>query len=293
MNKIPRQRRKHWLHIVLALVVIILGVFGYGFAETYMVETKEYTFAHQDVPTAFDGVRIAFVSDIHRSPFFSQERVRHLVERVNSLEPDLILLGGDYVYLDTDYAASCFAELENLRAPLGCYAILGNHDYGKYTEGHHGPLETIEAINAAGITLLRDKAVWVERAGTRIRIGGVSDYEVDRPSVVEILQGTGPHDLVILAAHEPDYAEELPEGAVDLMLAGHTHGGQVTFFGLWAPYVPSAYGQKYRTGLVKTGSTSVIVSNGIGTSTIPPIRLFARPQIVIVTLKHTPLGPKA
>lgn len=293
MNKTRGRRRNRWIRILIAVLAVIVVALAYGYGETYLLEIKNYSFVHRDVPAAFDGLRIAFLSDIHRGPFFSQERVRSLVERVNALEPDIVLLGGDYVYLDTGYAASCFAELKNLQAPLGCYAVLGNHDYGKYTDGHHGPLEIIRAMAAAGITLLRDEAVWVEKAGARLRIGGVSDYGVDRPSVAQILEGTDPRDLVILVSHQPDYAEELPEGAIDLMLAGHTHGGQVTFFGLWAPHVPSEYGQKYRTGQVKTGSTLVIVSNGIGTSTIPPIRLFARPQIVLVTLKTGPASSEA
>ena len=276
-----------------ALLTVIVAVLAYGYGETYWLQVKEYTFVHRDVPPAFNGLRIAFLSDIHRSPFFSQARVRSVVEQVNSLRPDLIVLGGDYVYLYTDYAASCFAELKNLEAPLGCYGVLGNHDYGKYTDGHHGPAEVIQAMAEAGITLLRDEAVWVERQGARIRLGGVSDYGVDRPSLARILESTAPHDFVILVSHQPDYAEELPQGAVDLVLSGHTHGGQITFFGLWAPYVPSQYGQKFRTGLVKTDKTTVIVSNGIGTSTVPPIRLFARPQIVIVTLKSSPSSLRA
>ncbi len=89
---------------------------------------------------------------------------------------------------------------------------------------------------------------------------------------------------MVLASHEPDFAEELQPGAVDLVLSGHTHGGQMTFFGLWAPFVGSEYGQKYRTGMVVNGVTTVIVSNGVGTI-FPPLRFFARPQIVVITLE--------
>jgi len=142
----------------------------------------------------------------------------------------------------------------------------------------------------AGITLLRDEAVWVERNGERIRMGGVSDYRVDNPRFRPTVRGTGEDDFVLLVSHEPDLAEELPRGAVDLVLSGHTHGGQVTVFGLWAFHVPSDYGQKYRTGRVANEATTVIVSNGIGTSTIPPVRLFARPQIVVITLERSPAG---
>lgn len=283
-----RTRRRRWLQASIALFVVIVALIGYGYAETYRIEVKEYMHADSDLPSAFDGTRIALITDIHRGPFFSQDRVRSLVERVNSLQPDLILLGGDYVFLGTDYAASCFEELAGLEAPLGRFAVLGNHDYGEYKGGEKGPALVIGAMQAAGITLLRDRGEWIEEQGERIWVAGVSDYSVDEPSLELALHGAGEGDFVILVSHNPDYAEELPGGAVNLMLAGHTHGGQVTLFGLWAPHLPSDYGQKYRTGLVETEVTTVIVSNGIGTSTIPPVRLLARPQIVVITLQSGP-----
>jgi hypothetical protein len=92
------------------------------------------------------------------------------------------------------------------------------------------------------------------------------------------------NDFVILVSHTPDFAENLKTDKIDLMLSGHTHGGEVTFFGLWAPYIPSDYGQKYRTGIIKTDKTTVLVSNGIG-NTFLPIRFFARPQINIIDLE--------
>jgi predicted MPP superfamily phosphohydrolase len=280
-----RRLRRRWWLIALAILVMSVALLAYSFAETYRLETKEYTFISPDLPANFEGTRVVLITDVHRSPFFSQDRVRSLVERVDALEPDLIILGGDYVYTNTSYAASCFAELGRLNAPLGCFAVLGNHDYGKYENGGDGPAPVIQAIDDAGITLLRDRAVWIEKDGARIRVGGVGDSAVDRPDVGPTLEETNKSDFVLLISHNPDYAEELPAGAVDLVLSGHTHGGQVTFFGLWALQVPSEYGQKYRTGVVTTEATTVIVSNGVGTSTIPPIRLFARPQIVVITLR--------
>ncbi|MFH0915713.1 MAG: metallophosphoesterase, partial [bacterium] len=106
------------------------AVLAYGFAESYRIEVKQFTVTSPDVPAGFDGTRIVLLTDIHRAAFFSQSRVRELVERVNALKPDLVVLGGDYVYANTDYEASCFAELALLEAPLGRFAVLGNHDYG-------------------------------------------------------------------------------------------------------------------------------------------------------------------
>ena len=98
------------------------------------------------------------------------------------------------------------------------------------------------------------------------------------------IKDTEKNDFVILLSHNPDYIEKLQSDKIDLMLSGHTHGGQITFFGLFAPLIPSAYGQKYRTGLVETVQTKLLVSNGIRKVT-PPVRFFARPQINIVYLQ--------
>lgn len=285
MGLFRRRRRNGWVAVLVAVFVVIAAVLAYGYAETYRIEVEQYTFVDPDVPAVFDGTRIAFLTDIHRGPFLSQDRVRSLVERVNALEPDMVLLGGDYVYADTDYAASCFAELRNLEAPLGVFAVLGNHDYEEHDDGTYDPSRVIQAIDQAGIALLQDGGVWIDERGERIRVGGVSDLNKGRPRVRSVLEGTTEADLVLLVSHNPDYSERIPEDAVDLVLSGHTHGGQISFFGLWAPYVPSDFGQKYRTGVVVNDVTTVIVSNGIGTSTIPPIRLLTRPQIVVITLE--------
>ena len=280
-------RRSHRLRrVVLAVLAIVVVCLAYGFAETYRVETKEYVFTSPDLPVQFDGTRVVFIADIHRGPFYSQDRVRSLVQGVETLDPDLIVLGGDYVYLDPEYAASCFEELAQLEAPLGRFAVLGNHDYGDHSDDSEGPGPVVAALEHAGITLLRDGAEWVERDGARLRVAGVDDFKMGTPDLDATLRGAGQDDFVLLVSHNPDLAEQVPPGAVDLMLSGHTHGGQVTFFGLFAFFVPSQNGQKYRTGLVNVDGTTVIVSNGVGTSTIPPMRIFARPQVVVITLQH-------
>lgn len=264
---------------------MVVALLGYGYSETYRLEVKHYTFAAPDVPAAFDGLQIAFITDVHRSIFFTHGRIERIADRVNDLEPDLILLGGDYVYGSTSYGDSCFEALSRLRAPLGTYAVLGNHDYRVHDSDGRDPTRVLSAIEKTEITHLRNEGVWLEQAGERIRLGGAADFWGDEPALDPVIAGTSTDDLVILVSHNPDYAEELPAGAVDLVLAGHTHGGQVTFFGLWAPHVPSEYGQRYRTGLVRTDAATVVVSNGVGVI-FPSVRFFARPQIVVVTLIH-------
>jgi predicted MPP superfamily phosphohydrolase len=287
-ERAARSRKlNRWWIVALAVFVVLAALLGYMFAEPFRIEVVQYEFAGPQVPAEFDGTKIILLTDIHRSWFSSQERVRDLVEKVNGLNPDVVALAGDYVYVNTDYEDSCFTELAALRAPLGRFAVLGNHDYAEYSSADNAadPSAAIQAIEAAGVDLLDDKGVWLERNGARIRLGGVSDYRMGRPDLAPTVDETTPADLVVLLCHNPDYAETLPANAVDLMLSGHTHGGQVTFFGLWAPYLPSEFGQKYRTGMVRNDNATVIVSNGIGTI-FPPLRFFARPQIVEITLRH-------
>jgi predicted MPP superfamily phosphohydrolase len=258
---------------------------GCGLLDTARIETVRYTCESPDTPPAFDGLRIVFVSDIHRGPFYSETMVRQLVDRVNALHADLILLGGDYVYSGTKYESSCFSQLSRLQAPLGCFAVLGNHDYGRPDSADPGPGLAIKAAAEAGIPLLRNEGVWLEKEGQRIRLGGVADYSASTPELGPVIQGTKKSDFVLLVSHNPDVSEDLPAGAVDLVLSGHTHGGQITFFGIWGLYVPSDYGQKYRTGIVNNAMTTVIVSNGIGVSSPLPVRIYAPAQIVLVTLR--------
>ena len=279
-------RRTRWALAATILVAVVVAVAAYSFSETYRLEVKAYTFTSPEVPAAFDGARVVLLTDIHRSFFFSEKRLAKLVDRVNAMDPDLVVLGGDYVYGSKDLEAAAFAELARLKAPLGTFAVLGNHDYDHPGGDRNDPTPAIEAATKAGVPLLDNSGVWIEKSGQRIRLGGVSDLQQGHPNVVAAVDGAVASDLVVLVSHEPDFAEALGPGAADLVLSGHTHGGQITLFGLWAPFPGSDYGQKYRSGVVTNGNTTVIVSNGVGTI-FPPLRFFARPQIVVVTLKRT------
>jgi predicted MPP superfamily phosphohydrolase len=261
------------------IIIIIALLLAYTFIEPYWLKTKTYTIASPEVPASFQKTKIVFLSDIHHGPFFSVKRLRKLVEKVNRLGPDIILLGGDYVHRAPKYIAPCFRELSGLNAPLGVYGVLGNHDYWE------DPELTRKCMTEAGIRLIDNRAHWVEKSGKRIKIGGVGDYYYDIQDLEPTIAGTTKEDFVILVTHNPDYVEEISTNKVDLVFAGHTHGGQVTFFGLWAPLIPSQYGQKYRTGLLSIGEMRVIVTNGIGTIT-PPVRFFARPQIVVAVFDY-------
>ncbi|MGE5416802.1 MAG: metallophosphoesterase [Acidobacteriota bacterium] len=263
---------------IIAILAIILIVALYSLLEPYLLEVKPYTITSEQIPPAFDGLSIVFLSDIHRGPFFSEDRVANLVYKVNEINPDIVLLGGDYVHVHNRYMPSCFRELANLKTK-NKFGVLGNHDY------YGGADLTRYYMATAGIRCLNNRSVWLNRGKQRIKLGGVGDLEEDVQDLSPTINNVNASDYVILLSHNPDYAESITSNKVDLVLSGHTHGGQITFFGLWTPVNKSNYGQKYQTGLVQAPHTKVLVSNGIG-SVIVPLRFGARPQIVQLTLKH-------
>jgi len=270
---------KKWVFAVL----VVASLAAYMLVEPYLLRVREYDFTDSDVPEPFAGKKIAFVSDIHCGQFFPPERVRGLVENVNELGADIILLGGDYVdsagMFEGMFTGQCIRELNSLKAPLGVYGVLGNHEHWS------GKDESVKALEEAGVTLIDNSGVWVRLDGDRIRVGGMADPESGWVDVNPALEGVSEDDLVVIVSHRPDFAEGLKTEKVDLFISGHTHGGQITLFGLWSPFIPSIYGEKYRSGLIETNRTKVIVSNGVGTTSLP-IRFFAPPDIVLVTLER-------
>lgn len=259
---------------------MLATVFAYSLFEPYWIEEKITTFESSEIPQNFQDFKIVFVSDIHSGPFVSQKRIANFVQKINAQNPDIIILGGDFIEDDPKYIAPCFEELKKLTAKKGIYGVIGNHDA---REAYN---KTYKTMQEAGITPLENDAEWIEIDGQKIKLGGVTWDGTEDPDISPTTEDTNKNDFVILASHIPDFAEELKTDKIDLMLSGHTHGGQVTLFGLYAPYIPSDYGQKYRTGIIKTDRTTVLVSNGLGTSFLP-IRFFARPQINIIMLQKT------
>lgn len=264
--------------ITLAIIIIIASLMVYSLIESYWIETKVIVVESNQIPADFDGKKIVFLSDIHMGswPFFDQKRTDDLVNQVNALHPDMILLGGDYVSDDPYYISPCFTSLSKLKAPLGVYGVLGNNDPKN---------ESLEAMENANITYIGNNGLWIEIHGQKIRIGGVGDMLTDTQNQDAAIGNANKSDFVMLVSHSPDFFPLLDKSKVDVMLSGHTHGGQITFFGLWAPVIHSEYGNKYRTGVIKSNNSTLVVSNGIGTI-IVPMRFFARPQIIVLELKR-------
>ena len=267
--------RRRWIRRVAIGSVIVGG--AYPFLEAKWCRVRRSTVTLPNLPRSFEGTTVAFVSDVHHGPFVPRGYVRSIVERTNALKPDLVLLGGDYCHHGPEFIAPVLEELGKLKAPMGRFAVLGNHDHWDGLE------ESVDGLEAAGIPLLRNSGEWVEKGRGRLRIGGVGDLWCDRPDVARALGDATDRDASILLSHNPDVAETLRDPRVGLMLSGHTHGGQVVVPLYGPPILPSAFGRKYAHGLVRGPSCSVFVSRGVGTIS-PPVRLFCPPEIVLITL---------
>jgi len=266
-----------------ALLGVTATFAAYSLAETRRLHVLECEFRSPRLPEAFDGVRVLFASDIHTGPHFSAKRVHALVSTINVLSPDLVLLGGDYVGGFQRGAIEFYPEIARVKPRLGAFAVLGNHDI------QEGASEARLGLGRAGFTTLENASARVAIGDdASIVVGGLEDFWLGHPDGTATARGLSRSDFAILVSHNPDALvdalTEAPMGTWDLALAGHTHGGQVTWFGRYG-HTSSIYGQTFRTGWSEVSGTPVLVSNGIGTSTVP-IRFMARPQLHVITLRH-------
>lgn len=237
---------------------------------------KSYEFSHRDVPDDFDGCRLAFISDLHYKSLFKEKELKNLVRLLVDLKPDALLIGGD-MHEGCQYVAPLMEALAQVKTPLGSYAALGNNDYESCYE------VVVREMLRQGVHVLEHKVATLRRSKSKILVAGVRNpFDLESNGKSPTLK-LSPSDFVIMLVHTPDYAEDVPITNTDLVLAGHTHGGQVTLFG-YAPIVPSRYGQRFLTGLkYNSKHIPMIVTNGIGTSQ-KPIRLGAPSEVVMITL---------
>lgn len=255
-----------------------LSIEGFVF-EPRQVEVTNTSVYITDLPDGFDGFRICQLTDIHHGPYISRKFIEKAVEKANSLKPDLFALTGDYVSSSPKYIQPVINTLSKLKAPYGTFAVLGNHDHWENAGLCY------EVFGKNGIPVLTNTNKVITKKGSSICIAGVGDYMEDVQEPDKAFKGIPDNMPRILLSHHPDYSEDLPKDTrVDLVLSGHTHGGQVQIPFLFAPIIPSRYGQKYVNGLVKNENTQVYVSRGVGMVGIP-VRFSCPPEITIITLR--------
>lgn len=299
--------RRQFLTFVASAAAAGTTLGGYAFAiEPYRLYFPRYRLKPTGWPAGLK-LRIAAIADIHSChPWMPAARVRSIVAATNAQKPDLVVLLGDFVathrfVAEAEDKAAWAAALAELEAPLGVHAVLGNHDWWENRLVQYrrsGPTPVGAALEAAGISVYENKAVRVEKDGAAFWLAGLGDqwafflnrdlgrfpntfgYEGVDDLAATLAQVTDDAP-VIMMAHEPDVFDRMP-GRVALTMSGHTHGGQVQFFG-YAPVVPSRFGRRYTYGHIVERGRDLIVSGGLGCSGMP-IRFGRPPEVPIIEL---------
>ena len=263
------------------------GALFYGggaaaFAEAVWWEPKRIRVERHSVrlaslPGAFDGFKIAQLSDLHRGRVVGAGHLRKAVRLTNDLRPDLVCLTGDYISGPAKHAASCAEVLGDLRASHGVHAILGNHDHWADADG------VSRELQGAGIGVLRNQWTAVRQRDGTLALVGVDDVWEKKADLEQALRGTDPDVPTIVLVHEPDYADRVQQTHADLQLSGHSHGGQVWLPFLGAPVLPP-HGRKYPRGWRRLGRLQVYTNRGVGLVP-PPVRFNCPPEVALFELR--------
>ena len=253
--------------------------------ERHWLDINPVSVKLKNLPEAFRGFRIAHLADFHYGEYSEPTFIRAVVSAVNAQEPDMIALTGDFVSsgpmakrISVDFAYHCADLLGRLECPRK-FAVMGNHD------AFVGRREVTEALTSRGIGVLHNAAVPIEKDNARLWISGLADIlankDIDLPAALPQGRSAGSEPLILMV-HEPDYADNVMGSGVDLLLSGHTHGGQVRI-----PFMPPVnlppLGQKYVEGLFFLGDLQLYVTRGIGTVGVP-FRFGCPPEITLITL---------
>lgn len=224
-------------------------------------------------------LRVGIASDLHLGRFFGDEaRLARVIELMNSAKPDVIFLLGDYVARqDAGIFLRAAPQLAKLKAPFGVFAVLGNQDWWADAPAIR------RALIEAGVRVIDNQSVDLRRGDRSFRLVGLGDFWEDR-EVGKFVGLLEPKSAVptLAITHNPDLFPQLPQ-SLDVVFAGHTHGGQVSFPLAGSPFVPSRYGDRYRAGLIHEAGHFLFVSTGVGMSLLPA-RFGVPPEIVLMDL---------
>lgn len=254
------------------------------FIEPHDLQARRVTISLKRLPEAFDGFRIAQISDIHFGPYMGRAGVQRAVRLAQSFQPDLLVLTGDFVShpwnqpngragaLFIEPCADVLAGWKDARM----VAVLGNHDHS------NGPGIVASGLKERGIPVLRNASLPLERGSDQMWIAGIDDAWSRAADLDKALSGIPSGKATILLAHEPDFADHAARYAVDLQLSGHSHGGQVRLPGIGALVLPEM-AHKYPMGLNRVGDLQVYTNVGLGVIN-PPVRFLCPPEVTFLTL---------
>lgn len=284
VQRFDSSRRTFLRRGVYGLTAVSFGGTAYGMlVERSTCDITERTILIPGLPSAFSGYSIALVTDVHSSMYMTEADMKEYVRLINGMGTDMVLVGGDLVNGSADEILPFAEAFSGARAPDGIFGVLGNHDF--YTRE---PDRVAEVATSGGVRILRDELHTVRRGGSSLTLLGIDDagtgssalQHIDRAQAGLDAQGTK-----LLLCHRPYFLSEAASRGVDLMLSGHTHGGQVVLGRLAdITFTPAALASPYVAGLYAEGPTQMYVSRGVGTVGIP-VRINCPPEITRIVLK--------
>lgn len=269
-----------WLKIPISLMLFIIGIILYArFIGTMGFNTKEYTIYNKSLPNGFDGIKIVHFSDIHYNRAITSEKIDKIINEINLINADIVVFTGDLIDKDMIIADSDYEYLTNafskINAKYGKYAVLGNHDYNNIDK-------VIKVYNDSNFKYLENSYdIIYNNHNEKIFVGGIGNvsYNLDNiDSVMEYFNSNNDIKYKIILVHEPDISDIVVDNYdISLILAGHSHNGQVRLPGIGAIYTPP-YAKKYYDEYYSIRGTDLYISSGIGVSSLN-YRLFNRPSI--------------
>jgi predicted MPP superfamily phosphohydrolase len=280
-----RKKRAHQVSLAGRLLALLPAscILFYPIYLAAQLDTVEETYASGQWPREFDGLRIAFVSDIHYGSLLKEDRVRKLAERVNGLQADIVLLGGDYGE-HSNGAVEFFQLKPGFKARIAVLGAFGNHDR-TLPESNVGKIA--QAMRQDGVIPMLNDVYLIRRNGRQIAFASTDDFFNGSPDLKKVARLCEKADFTVYFPHNPDILPETYKlrGRLfyQLALCGHTHGGQVAIGG-HAIKSSSIYGDRFLSGWIHEQGVDILVTNGVGTSGLP-VRLGARPQIHLLTMK--------
>jgi hypothetical protein len=242
--------------------------------QIYLPQVVEYELKLEGWPKEWSGLTIVQVSDLHYGKFFPTAYYDGIIRQIKQLKPDLFAFTGDLINSKKD-ALAMKGLLKGFKAPLGVYAVLGNHDHGAGAEA------LTKALTQESIRVLDNEVVYRKRKGKTLAIMGASELWYGNRDRSIILNSKA--DAKLFLAHHPDHYFLGKKSGAHLQISGHTHGGQIRFPFLGPLIVPSNQGRKYAQGFYREKNTVLFVTNGIGC--YPPLRTLCAPEIVKLVLK--------
>lgn len=272
----PRLRKLLFFSILFVLIIILVILYSYFFGTRGLI-VKEYKVINENLPDEFYGLKVVHISDIHYGKHFNKGKLEKVVNKINEINPDIVVLTGDLVdnTLDETEVSELKDLLSKITSKVGKYAITGNHDY-KYKNWEY-------IIKDSGFTNLNDTYNIIYGKKSKIMISGISTNLYGEKKVKDKLQSsikydeTNDIDYKILLIHEPDYIDEISDISYDLILSGHSHDGQVKIPFIGALYTPVG-SKKYYKNHYTINTSELFISSGLGTSVLN-LRLFNKPSI--------------